>query len=200
MLARVLLAQDRPGQALALLDRLAAPRSPRTGPAASSSSARCGRWRCRRPATEPAAVAALAEALTAGLPAGLCPGLRRRGPADGRAAAGLIVGRRLEQPAGAVPLGYLARLTAAFDRAQPAGPPPGRRGAVAAPGLVEPLTARELEVLGLLAAGQPNQGIADQLVVTLDTVKKHVSHVLGKLGAANRTEAVARARELGLLR
>jgi LuxR family maltose regulon positive regulatory protein len=66
-------------------------------------------------------------------------------------------------------------------------------------GLVDPLTARELEVLGLLAAGTPNQGIADQLFVSLDTVKKHVTHVLAKLGAVNRTEAVARARELGLL-
>ncbi len=41
--------------------------------------------------------------------------------------------------------------------------------------------------------------IAGQFVVTLDNVKKHVSHVLGKLGAVNRTEAVTRARELGLI-
>jgi LuxR family transcriptional regulator, maltose regulon positive regulatory protein len=75
-------------------------------------------------------------------------------------------------------------------------PRPG--GAVVA-GLVAPLTPRELEVLGLLAAGRPNQAIAEELVITLDTVKRHVSHVLGKLGAANRTQAVARARELGLL-
>jgi LuxR family maltose regulon positive regulatory protein len=67
------------------------------------------------------------------------------------------------------------------------------------PGLVESLTARELEILWLLAAGRPNQAIAEELFVTLDTVKKHVTHVLGKIGAANRTEAVARARELGLL-
>jgi LuxR family transcriptional regulator, maltose regulon positive regulatory protein len=51
----------------------------------------------------------------------------------------------------------------------------------------------------MLAAGQSNQNIASRLFVSLDTVKKHVSHVLGKLGAANRTEAVARARELGLI-
>jgi ATP/maltotriose-dependent transcriptional regulator MalT len=57
----------------------------------------------------------------------------------------------------------------------------------------------ELEVLHLLASGAPNQRIADDLVVTLDTVKKHVTHVLGKLGAANRTEAVTRARQLGLI-
>ena len=74
-----------------------------------------------------------------------------------------------------------------------------RRAAAVVPGLVEQLTARELEVLALLAAGAPNPRIAEQLVVTLDTVKKHVSHLLGKLGAANRTEAVTRARQLGLI-
>ena len=51
----------------------------------------------------------------------------------------------------------------------------------------------------MMAAGRSNQSIAGELVVTLDTVKKHVGHVLGKLGAANRTEAVARARELSLI-
>jgi LuxR family maltose regulon positive regulatory protein len=75
----------------------------------------------------------------------------------------------------------------------------GRTQAGAVPGLVEPLTNRELEVLAMLATGKSNQAIADQLVVTMDTVKKHVSHLLDKLAAANRTEAVARARELSLL-
>ena len=51
----------------------------------------------------------------------------------------------------------------------------------------------------LLAAGKPNRAIAEELVVTLDTVKRHVSHLFDKLGVANRTQAVARARELGLL-
>ena len=51
----------------------------------------------------------------------------------------------------------------------------------------------------MLAAGRSNQDIAGELVVTLDTVKKHVTHILGKLGAANRTEAAARARALGLI-
>jgi LuxR family transcriptional regulator, maltose regulon positive regulatory protein len=68
-----------------------------------------------------------------------------------------------------------------------------------APGLIEPLSTREMEVLELLAAGRRNQTIADELVVTVETVKKHVSHILGKLGAANRTQAVAVARQLGLL-
>jgi LuxR family transcriptional regulator, maltose regulon positive regulatory protein len=54
-------------------------------------------------------------------------------------------------------------------------------------------------VLELLAAGKPNQAIAEELVVTLDTVKRHVTHILDKLGVANRIQAVTRARELGLL-
>jgi ATP/maltotriose-dependent transcriptional regulator MalT len=81
------------------------------------------------------------------------------------------------------------------DRQAPTASPPR----AAAPGLVEPLSGREPEVLRLLAAGQANRQIAAELVVAPDTAKKHVSHVLGKLGAANRTAAVARARELGLL-
>ena len=95
-----------------------------------------------------------------------------------------------QQAAAGVPLGCLARLQRAFGP-EHAPPDPGQ-GTAAVPGIVEPLTARELEVLGMLAAGRSNQAIASELVVTLDTVKKHVSHVLGKLGAANRTEAVAR--------
>jgi ATP/maltotriose-dependent transcriptional regulator MalT len=62
-----------------------------------------------------------------------------------------------------------------------------------------PLTDRELEVLRLLAAGKSNQRIAHDLVVALDTVKRHVTHILAKLGAANRTEAAGRARQLGLI-
>jgi LuxR family maltose regulon positive regulatory protein len=50
------------------------------------------------------------------------------------------------------------------------------------------------------AAGRSNQQIAEELVVALNTVKKHVAHILDKLGASNRTEATARARELGLPR
>ena len=67
-------------------------------------------------------------------------------------------------------------------------PPPGR-AAAAPPGLAEPLTDRELEVLRLLAAGRSNQRIASDLVVALDTVKKHVTHILGKLAVGNRTAA-----------
>jgi LuxR family transcriptional regulator, maltose regulon positive regulatory protein len=69
----------------------------------------------------------------------------------------------------------------------------------AVPRLAGPLTSRERQVLRLLAEGQANRDIAAALVVTLDTVKRHVSHILAKLGAVNRTQAVARARELSLI-
>jgi LuxR family transcriptional regulator, maltose regulon positive regulatory protein len=91
-------------------------------------------------------------------------------------------------------------LLAAFGRASThRARPAGRAAPVVTPGLVDPLTDRELEVLGLLATGTSNRDIADDLVVTVETVKKHVSHILDKLGAANRTQAVARARQLRLL-
>ena len=64
--------------------------------------------------------------------------------------------------------------------------------------LVEPLTQRELEVLRELADGASNQDIANRLFISLATVKKHVSNVFGKLGARNRVDALARARERGL--
>jgi DNA-binding NarL/FixJ family response regulator len=65
--------------------------------------------------------------------------------------------------------------------------------------LVTQLSERELQVLQLLAAGKPNKEIADELDLALNTIKRHVTHIFEKLGAANRTEATARARELGLL-
>ena len=112
--------------------------------------------------------------------------------------ARLIAAQRAGSAAG-VPLGCLARLQRAFDVGHTGPGPRSGTARAAAPGLVEQLTSRELEVLTMLAAGRSNQAIAGELVVTLDTVKKHVGHILGKLGAANRTEAVARARQLGLI-
>jgi ATP/maltotriose-dependent transcriptional regulator MalT len=63
----------------------------------------------------------------------------------------------------------------------------------------ERLSERELEVLHLIAQGATNREIAERLVITVGTVKSHVNHILGKLEAHNRTEAVARARDLGLI-
>lgn len=65
--------------------------------------------------------------------------------------------------------------------------------------LVEPLSERELEILGLLAGGDSNKEIAAHLFITEGTVKNHVTNILGKLGVRDRTQAAIRARELGLI-
>jgi LuxR family maltose regulon positive regulatory protein len=65
--------------------------------------------------------------------------------------------------------------------------------------ILNPLSNREREVFLLMARGVSNREIAEQLVITVGTVKSHVNHILEKLNARNRTEAVARGRDLGLL-
>jgi NarL family two-component system response regulator LiaR len=65
--------------------------------------------------------------------------------------------------------------------------------------LIEELTERELEVLHLLAQGMPNKEIASHLVISERTAKFHVSSIMSKLGATNRTEAVALAAQRGLI-
>jgi LuxR family maltose regulon positive regulatory protein len=200
VLARVLLAQQAPERALGLLERLhaAAAAQGRTG---SVIEVRALQALARSAGGDQAgALAALAEALTLGAPEGYLRVFVDEGPAMAALLHQLLVGRRQQQVAAAgVPREYLARLAEAFEEAGLPIRPPVRRGGVVVAGLVEPLTARELEVLGLLAAGAPNRAIAEQLVVTPETVKKHLSHLFDKLGAANRTQAVGRARQLGLL-
>ncbi len=99
--------------------------------------------------------------------------------------------------AGGIAGAYTRRLLSAFD--DEAAPPVSTPAQVAAAELVEPLTAREVEILRLIAAGMRNQEIADQLFISLFTVKRHVANTYGKLGVSHRTEAVARANELNLL-
>jgi DNA-binding CsgD family transcriptional regulator len=65
--------------------------------------------------------------------------------------------------------------------------------------LPEPLTARELAVLRLIAAGRSNREIADELFLAVNTVRSYSQHLYGKLGVGSRTQAIARARELDLL-
>lgn len=90
---------------------------------------------------------------------------------------------------------YVTRLMQAIDPAPEAASAPPDPNQL----LIEPLSDRELEVLALIADGLTNQAIANQLVIALSTVKKHVNNILGKLHVGNRTEATARARELNIL-
>ncbi len=91
--------------------------------------------------------------------------------------------------------GYVEKLLSAYARAgvkQPTTDPKN-------PDMIEPLSERELEVLRLVAQGLTNHEISQRLVVALSTVKGHNLRIFGKLQARNRSEAVTRARDLGLL-
>jgi len=63
--------------------------------------------------------------------------------------------------------------------------------------LPEPLSEQELRVLGLIVAGKTNREIADELFISVGTAKWHVHNILQKMGVSNRSQAIARARELG---
>ena len=202
VLARVLLAEHTPDRALGLLERLyaLAVAQGRTGSVIETRALQA--LALQAIGDEAGALAALAEALMLAAPEGYV-----RVFVDEGAPMATLLGKLSTTPATAqavaaahMPAAYLGRLLEAFERAGLAGPLIPRRGTAALPGLVAALSARELEVLGLLAAGRSNPAIAEELVITLDTVKRHVTHILDKLGAANRTQAVTRARELGLLR
>jgi LuxR family maltose regulon positive regulatory protein len=198
VLARVLLARREPAGTLRLLQRLGALAASQ---GRTESLIEIGALRSL--ATHAAgdhqgALTALTEALALARPEGYVRVFADEGPPMAALLRGLIRARQRGRAAAASKAArdHLNQVLRAFQ------PPPGRpepQSAPAAGGLIEPLTRRELEVLGLVAAGRPNQGIADELVVTLDTVKKHLSHVFEKLGAVNRSDAVARARELRLI-
>jgi LuxR family maltose regulon positive regulatory protein len=194
VLARVLLAQNDPGPALTLLQRLLATAASqgRTGSIIEIQALRALALAAR--GDHASALAALAEVLTPACRQGYVRVFADEGAPMRALLARLSAAQRDQRaPARGVHAGYLAALLRACGQA---GAVPPQRPV---PGLVDQLTARELEILALLAAGTPNLRIAEELVVTLDTVKKHVTHVLGKLGAANRTEAAARARQLSLI-
>ena len=188
-----------PEQALGLLERLHA-QAAAQGRSGSVIQVRTLQALARHAIGDPRGVLApLADALALAAPEGYLRVFVDEGPPMA-ALLRELVGRRQERPAAAAaPRDYLARLVEAFGQAGLPVRLPVRTGGMVVAGLIEPLTERELEVLRLLAAGAPNRAIAKELVVTLDTVKRHVSHLFSKLEVANRTQAVTRARELGLL-
>src|SRR6266540_1670780 len=91
---------------------------------------------------------------------------------------------------------YTTRILAAFPSVDQGIQP---SSAPVAASFTEPLSARELEVLRLLSSGASNQEIAAELSIALTTARKHVSNIIGKLGVTNRTQAVSRGRDFGLL-
>jgi len=202
VLARVLLAEHAHDRALRLVERLRAQAAAQQRAGSIIELAALWALALAARGDQAAALASLAEAIPLAAPEGYVRVFADEGAPMARLLSRLATAQRTGQvtPAGAIPQNYLDRLMLAF---RPGSARPDSRQArhtAAATTMAESLSLRELEVLRLLASGKSNQQIADELVVVPDTVKKHVGHILGKLGAANRTQAVARARALGLLR
>lgn len=145
-------------------------------------------------------VAALDTALELAAPEGFITPFVEEGKPVADMLAALLAGSGPDTPRAM----YIRRLLAAFPNPADAqhGPIPQRdakpQTAEARP-LVEPLSGRELEVLGLIALGDSNQAIAEKLFITVSAVKKHTGNIYGKLSVNSRTQAISRARQLGLL-
>jgi LuxR family maltose regulon positive regulatory protein len=192
-LVRVLLAERRPDEAMSLLSRLQR---------LLESTGRQGHLvqilalqavSLHMEAKTDSALAALAQALSLAQSGGYI----RDFLDEGEPVATLLrIGAAKWQDPDLV--AYARQVLAAFYQAE-AGRPAAPVEATPSEAQVEPLSARELEVLRLVAAGRSNREIADKLVISVRTVKKHVENIHGKLGVSNRTEAAARARELGLV-
>ncbi|MBN1976759.1 MAG: AAA family ATPase [Anaerolineae bacterium] len=183
-LARILAAQDRPDDAARLLARLlkAAESTQRWG-SAIEALLLLALTQHKKPEPD-RALHALERALSLAEPEGYVRIFVDEGPPMAdllRQAAGRGMAPR-----------YVRELLAAFDASEPAEPRHAQP-------LIEPLSDREIEVLRLAAAGLSNREIAEQLYVSINTVKAHSKSVYRKLDAHNRTQAINRAQELGLL-
>ena len=193
LLVRVLLARHEPDQALRLLQRLSSAADGQ-GRTASKIEVRILQAVAFAAAGDRAsALTSLVEALTLAQPEKPVRVFVDEGPPISQLVGSLIAAGRHARPAGAetIAADYLGLLIRAAHGAA--------TGNQDRPSAINSLTERESEVLVMLAAGNRNREIAVALSVTLDTVKKHVTHTLDKLGATNRTQAVARARQLGLI-
>jgi LuxR family maltose regulon positive regulatory protein len=114
--------------------------------------------------------------------------------AQGDTAATLAAWQEAERLAGTLDNPTFHRLLAAMAKEL------GIQHSVVAPQpLVEPLSERELQVLRLICDGLSNREIAEELVIALDTVKRHASNIYGKMGVKRRAQAILKARELGLI-
>jgi LuxR family maltose regulon positive regulatory protein len=184
VLARLLIEQETPGEALALLEPLQGRMERQTRTDLVIEIQVLWALACQAQGDLAGALTALEGALSLAEPGGFV-----RIFVD----AGRPMARLLYEAAerGTAPA-YTGTLLAAFPAETPL-PPPG------SPEMIEPLTGRELEVLALIAEGLSNQEIARRLVLSLSTVKWHTGNIYGKLAVKNRTQAVAKARALGVL-
>jgi LuxR family maltose regulon positive regulatory protein len=188
VLARILLKQNRPNRALTLLERLeiAAKAQERVGSLIEIQVLQALGFQAARKADQ--AMRALSHALMQAESEGYIRTFVDEGP---------HMAALLHQAAlrGITP-DYIARLLAVFPSVDEGIRP---SSSAATFPFNEPLSERELEILHLMASGASNQEMAKSLSIALTTAKKHVSNIIRKLGVKNRTQAVSRGRDLGLL-
>jgi LuxR family maltose regulon positive regulatory protein len=192
--ARLLLRQQAPSDAEAVLDALLAD-AQASGDAGVAIELLVLRAQTRQLAGDEAgAQLALDQALALAAPARYT-----RIFVDEGAPLAELLAQSAERRAQSDPLlTYIVRLLSAFPESQRQAQPVLRSALDRSNALVEPLSARELEVLRLLVAGASNRAIAQELTIAIGTVKRHLHSIFGKLGADSRTQAIARARDLGL--
>jgi LuxR family maltose regulon positive regulatory protein len=197
-LARVLIAQDKAGEANPLLDRLivAAEGAGRNGDLIAYLSLQAVAHHTQRQTDT--ALACLARALALGEPEGYVRTFVDLGPPMRDLLQSLSL-----QPS-AVGRTYLNKLLAAFgdatmDERRKTKPRPPSLAPGPSSLLVDPLTDRELQILRLLAARRSYREIAEELYLSLNTIKWYAKNIYGKLGVHQRDQAASRARELGLL-
>jgi LuxR family maltose regulon positive regulatory protein len=198
MLARVRLAQGRNDEAAAILAPLSSDAEAGGRRAALLESLALQARALEAQGDREAALAILIKALALAEPEGFVGIFVEAG--EGMQSLLVATAQQLESAVDPTLISlkvYVAKLLEAFPVNQKAGSVSNPQ---AKPdGLIEALTSRELEVLQLIAAGNSNQTIAEKLVITVSAVKKHTGNLFGKLNVNSRTQAVARARELGLL-
>jgi LuxR family maltose regulon positive regulatory protein len=194
-LARARIAAGRPGEATPLLERLLADAELKGRMHSAIEILALQALGCHALGDEERAFAALERALALGEPEGYL----RTFVDEGEPMRALLADFRSSIAGPRHPLRpFVERLLATYSPDEPApATAPERRAALEHQ--VEPLTDRELEVLRMVAVGQTNRAIASALVIEYGTVKRHLHSAFGKLGANNRTEAVAHARAKGLL-
>ena len=189
MLARAYLSQGEAEKALAVLEPLLPPAEAAGGllRVVEVCLLKALTWQALGDA--PAALASLERALTLAEPEDYVRLFLDEGPPLAR-----LLYQAAEQ--GILPA-YAGRLLTAFPEAG-AAPTPGRLSTSPSP-IVEPLTERERQILQLIAEGLTNKEIARKLVISVGTVKVHAHNIYGKLGVGSRTQAIAKARGMGLL-
>jgi len=191
VLARLLLAQDKPDQALTLLERHLEEAQTQRRRGSEIEILALQALALQAKGERERVVSILTHALTLAEPEGYVRTFVDEGPEMALLVSEVLEAQQRGQLHPPVPAHYLRKLLTALEQAASSATPPTAE-------LPEPLSERELEVLTLIAAGKSNRRIAQELFITAGTVKTHIRNIYRKLDAHSRTQALVRARELNL--